>query len=327
MPVASPGPDEALVHVMYSGVCHTDLHTVLGDWPLARKLPLVGGHEGVEIVVAKGELVTNFEIGDHAGIKWLNGTCQKCYFCQQGDEQLCVKPLLSGYTVDGTFQQYAIAKAAQLAHIPKECNLEDVAPIMCAGLTVYKGLKESGVHPGQYVAIVGAGGGLGCYALQYAKAMGINCIAVDIGPEKAKICKELGAVAFVDYKESSHIMTDLQAAIPDGLGPHAVILLATHEEPFHHASRFVRSHGTVVCIGMPGHATIVAPVFDTVVRMVCIKGSYIGNSEDTAEAIELFRLGMINAPHKVIGLSQLQQVYDLMVKDEIVGRYLVDTSR
>ncbi|KAK7211987.1 hypothetical protein V2G26_019165 [Clonostachys chloroleuca] len=122
-------------------------------------------------------------------------------------------------------------------------------------------------------------------------------------------------------------MTDLQAAIPDGLGPHAVILLATHEEPFHHASRFVRSHGTVVCIGMPGHATIVAPVFDTVVRMVCIKGSYIGNSGDTAEATELFRLGMISAPHKVIGLSQLQQVYDLMVKDEIVGRYLVDTSR
>ncbi|KAH8662728.1 chaperonin 10-like protein [Ilyonectria robusta] len=327
MPVQMPGPDEVLVNVKYSGVCHTDLHAMMGDWPLKRKIPLVGGHEGAGVVVAKGDLVTNIEIGDHAGIKWLNGSCLNCSFCLQGDEQLCPQALLSGYTVDGTFQQYAIAKAAHIAHIPPECSLEDVSPILCAGLTVYKGLKESGVRPGQYIAIVGAGGGLGCFALQYAKAMGIHSIAVDTGSDKSQICKDLGAATFIDFEKSGDLAADVKAATPDGFGPHAIILLATHEEPFQHASKYVRSHGSVVCIGMPGHGYLKAPIFDTVVRMVNIRGSYVGNRQDAAEAIEFFRLGLIKAPHKLVGLSKLQDVYDMMLKDEVVGRYVVDTSK
>ncbi|KAH7247600.1 chaperonin 10-like protein [Fusarium redolens] len=327
IPVHMPGPDEVLVNVKYSGVCHTDLHAMMGDWPLTRKIPLVGGHEGAGVVVAKGELVTNIEIGDHAGVKWLNGSCLNCTFCLQGDEQLCPQALLSGYTVDGTFQQYAVAKAAHITRIPSECSLEDVSPILCAGLTVYKGLKESGVRPGQYVAIVGAGGGLGCFALQYAKAMGVHSIAIDAGNDKSKACKDLGAAAFIDFQESSDIAADVRAAVPDGFGPHAVLVLATHEEPFQQAYNYVRSHGSIVCIGMPGHAYLKAPIFATVVRMINVKGSYVGNRQDAAEAIEFFRLGLIKAPHKLTGLSQLQDVYDMMLKDEVVGRYVVDTSK
>ncbi|CRK13955.1 hypothetical protein BN1708_017207, partial [Verticillium longisporum] len=174
IPVQKPGPDEVLINIKYSGVCHTDLHAMMGDWPLDTKLPLV-------------------EIGDHAGVKWLNGSCLACPHCLNADEPLCPKALLSGYTVDGSFQQYAIAKAAHVARIPKECDLEAVAPVLCAGITVYKGLKESGARPGQSVAIVGAGGGLGSLALQYAKAMGLKSIAIDGGAEKGKMCAELGA--------------------------------------------------------------------------------------------------------------------------------------
>ncbi|KAL8636617.1 MAG: hypothetical protein Q9226_009234, partial [Calogaya cf. arnoldii] len=147
IPVPKPGPDEVLVNIKYSGVCHTDLHAINGDWPLPTKLPLVGGHEGAGVVVARGDLVTDVEIGDHAGIKWLNGSCLSCSFCMQGDEPLCPKALLSGYTVDGTFQQYAIGKAAHVARISKEVPLDGVAPVLCAGITVYKGLKESGARP------------------------------------------------------------------------------------------------------------------------------------------------------------------------------------
>lgn len=327
VPIPKPGPDEILVNVKYSGVCHTDLHAVMGDWPLERKMPLIGGHEGAGVVVAKGDLVTEIDIGEKAGIKWLNGSCLRCSFCLQGDEPLCPKALLSGYTVDGTFQQYAVAKAAHITHIPADCNLEEVAPILCAGVTVYKGLKESGVRPGQYVAIVGAGGGLGCFALQYAKAMGLHTIAIDSGSEKSQACKDLGAGAFIDYAESKDLAADVRAATPDGFGPHAVLLLATHEEPFQQAYKYVRSHGSVVCIGMPGHGKLEAPIFDTVVRMVNIKGSYVGNRQDTAEAIEFFRLGLIKAPHKLIELSKLQDVYDMMMDDKVVGRYVVDTSK
>lgn len=193
IPVPEPGPDEILIKVRYSGVCHTDLHAISGDWPLPLKMPLVGGHEGAGVVVAKGKLAEGFEIGDHAGIKWLNGSCQSCEFCRQGEEPLCPHPDLSGYTVDGTFQQYAIGKAALASKIPKHVPLDAVAPVLCAGLTAYKGLKVSKARPGQTVAIVGAGGGLGSLAQQYCKVMGLRVIAVDGGDEKRSLCEKLGA--------------------------------------------------------------------------------------------------------------------------------------
>ncbi|KAK3304388.1 dehydrogenase-like protein [Chaetomium strumarium] len=327
IPVQKPGPDEVLVNVKYSGVCHTDLHAMMGDWPLATKLPLVGGHEGAGVVVAKGELVTDIEVGDYAGIKWLNGSCLACSFCMQADEPLCPHALLSGYTVDGSFQQYAIAKAAHVARIPKDVDLEAVAPVLCAGITVYKGLKESGARPGQWVAIVGAGGGLGSMAIQYAKAMGMHVIGIDGGEEKRQSCKTLGAAAYVDFMTSKDLVSEVKAATPDGLGPHAVLLLAVSEKPFQQATEYVRSRGSVICIGLPAKAFLKAPVFDTVIRMISIKGSYVGNRQDTQEALDFFQRGLVKVPFKTVGLSELQNVYDLMKAGKIVGRYVVDTSR
>lgn len=327
IPVQKPGPDEVLINVKYSGVCHTDLHAMMGDWPLDRKMPLVGGHEGAGVVVAKGELVKDIELGDYAGIKWLNGSCLACSFCMQADEPLCPHALLSGYTVDGSFQQYAIAKAAHVARIPKDCDLEAVAPVLCAGITVYKGLKEADVRPGQWVAIVGAGGGLGCMAVQYARAMGLRVVGIDGGEEKGQTCKSLGADAYVDFMSSGDLVKEVKAATPDGLGPHAVLLLAVQEKPFQQATEYVRSRGSVVCIGLPANAYLKAPVFDTVVRMISIKGSYVGNRQDTQEALDFFLRGQIKVPYKTVGLSELQNVYQLMHEGKIVGRYVVDTSR
>jgi len=327
IPVRDPGPDEVLVHIKYSGVCHTDLHALKGDWPLHRKMPLIGGHEGAGVVVATGSVVDSIEVGDYAGVKWLNGSCLSCSYCQQADEPLCPKALLSGYTVDGTFQQYCIAKAAHVAHIPKECSLEAIAPVLCAGVTVYKGLKESGARPGQTVAIVGAGGGLGSLACQYAKAMGLEIIAIDGGDDKKELVLELGAKAYVDFQTSKDLVADVKSYTDDGLGPHAVILLAASEKPFQQAVGYLRPRGSCVAIGLPANAFLKAPVFDTVIKMLTIRGSYVGNRRDTAEAIEFFKRGLIKAPYKVVGLSELQSVYDLMEAGKISGRYIVDTSK
>ena len=235
--------------------------------------------------------------------------------------------MLSGYTVDGTFQQYAIGKAAHVARIPKDVPLDAISPVLCAGITVYKGLKESGARPGQTVAIVGAGGGLGSLACQYAKAMGLRVIAIDAGDEKAQMVKKLGAETFVDFATSSNVVKDVQAATEDGTGPHAVLLVAVNEKPFQQASEYVRPRGTVICIGLPAGAYLRAPVFETVIGVKTIKGSYVGNRKDTAEAIDFFRRGLINAPFKTIGMSELQKVYDLMHEGKIAGRYVVDTSK
>lgn len=325
IPVPVPGPDEVLINIKYTGVCHTDLHAWKGDWPLEIKLPLVGGHEGAGVVVQVGELVKDLQVGDHAGIKWLNGSCGACEFCMASDEPLCGSAVLSGYTRDGTFQQYAVVNAGHAARIPKHLPLDAVAPILCGGITVYKALKESGAKAGDTVVITGAGGGLGTLALQYAKAMGYRTIAVDSGDEKAQICtQKLGAEVFVDFAKED--VVESIKGHTGGLGAHAVILLAVTEKPFQQATEYCRSRGAVVCVGLPAGAKISAAVFPTVVRMLTIKGSYVGNRLDTQEAIDFFARGLITAPFKVAKLSELPKIYELMEKNQIAGRYVLDTS-
>ncbi|PFH57114.1 hypothetical protein XA68_15489 [Ophiocordyceps unilateralis] len=328
VPVPQPEADQVLVHVLFSGVCHSDLHLLRNDWPLDQHLPFIGGHEGAGIVVARGELVKSVAVGARVGIKWINSSCLDCSFCQAGHEQLCPAVQLSGYSVGGTFQQYALAKASHVARIPDDCqDLAAVAPILCAGITVYRGLKESNVRPGQSVVIVGAGGGLGSLAVQYARAMGLHVVAVDAGREKREACERLGAAAFVDFRAEEDVVAAVKAASPDGQGPSAVLLAAVHEEPFRQATRYVRPHGTVVCVGLPPNATFNAPVFETVLRMITIRGSYVGNRVDTVEALEFFRRGLIKAPVTVVGLTELPDVFQLMEEGKIVGRYVLDTSK
>ncbi|RMZ87955.1 hypothetical protein DV736_g4806, partial [Chaetothyriales sp. CBS 134916] len=307
IPVPTPGPTEVLVNIKYSGVCHTDLHALKGDWPIPTKLPLVGGHEGAGIVVARGELVTD----------------EDAKIGEASDEPLCLKAKLSGYTVDGSFQQYAIAGAKHVAHIPEGVPLDEVSPILCAGITVYKGLKESGIRPGQTVAIVGAGGGLGALAQQYARAMGLQVIAIDTGEEKKAMSEKMGASAFIDFAKSSDITKDVRAATKDGLGPHAVILVAVNEKPFQQAAEYVRPRGTVIVIGLPAGAHIRAPVFESVLKIVRIQASYVGNRQDSEEAIDFFKRGLIKAPFKTVPLEDLPKVYELLESGKVTGRYVL----
>lgn len=324
IPVPKPAKDEVLVKMHYSGVCHTDLHALNGDWPFPANDPLVGGHEGSGEVVALGELVDGVQIGDLVGIKWINRTCLTCEFCEAGDEILCQKAQFSGYTVNGSFQEYCVGQAATVAKLPKGIDMAAVAPILCAGITVYKGLKTSEARPGQTVAIVGAGGGLGSIATQYARAMGLRVIGIDGGEEKKKMCLgQLGCEAFIDFTTSKDISADVKAATPDGLGPHAAILVATSEKPFQQASEYVRPGGVVVPIGLPAGANIVASVFWSVLKTLRIKCSYVGTRRDSTEAIDFFARGLIKAPFKVVGLSKLGEVYKLMEEGKIAGRYVL----
>ncbi|GMF03451.1 unnamed protein product [[Candida] boidinii] len=325
IPVPTPKANEILINIKYSGVCHTDLHAWKGDWPLATKLPLVGGHEGAGVVVAKGSNVTNFEIGDYAGVKWLNGSCMGCEYCQQGAEPNCPDADLSGYTHDGSFQQYATADAVQAAKIPKDCDLATIAPILCAGVTVYKALKTADLRPGQWVCISGAGGGLGSLAIQYATAMGLRVIGIDGGEEKGAFCKSLGAEAFVDFTKTKDVVKAIQEATNGG--PHGVINVSVSDAAISQSVEYVRPLGKVVLVGLPAHSVVKSPVFEHVVKSIEIRGSYVGNRLDTAEAIDFFRRGLVKATIKIIGLSELPKVYELMEQGAIIGRYVVDTSK
>lgn len=322
--VPKPKANEILINVKYSGVCHTDLHAWKGDWPLPVKLPLVGGHEGAGVVVAKGKDVTNFEIGDLAGIKWLNSSCMACEYCELGHESNCAKADLSGYTHDGSFQQYATADAIQAAPIPKGTDLAEVAPILCAGVTVYKALKTSGAKPGQWVAVSGAAGGLGSLAVQYARAMGLRVLGIDGGAGKEELFKSLGGEVFIDFTKTKDIVGAIQEAT-DG-GPHAVINVSVSEAAITQSTHYVRPTGTVVLVGLPAHAYVKSEIFSHVVKSISIKGSYVGNRADTREAIDFFARNLVKSPIKIIGLSELPKVYEMMEAGKILGRYVVDTS-
>jgi alcohol dehydrogenase, propanol-preferring len=199
IPVPEPGPGQALVEIVASGVCHTDLHAADGDWPVKPTLPFTPGHEGAGIVVALGRGVTHLKEGDRVGIAWLHSACGHCDFCLSGWETLCLEQKNSGYSVNGSFAQYALAQADYLGRLPKNLSFVDAAPILCAGVTTYKGLKETGTRPGEWVVISGAGG-LGHVAIQYAKTMGMHVAAVDLGPEKTALARKLGAEIAIDAK-------------------------------------------------------------------------------------------------------------------------------
>ena len=325
IPVPVPKPNELLINVKYSGVCHTDLHAWKGDWPLPTKLPLVGGHEGAGVVVGMGENVKGWKIGDLAGIKWLNGSCMSCEYCELSNESNCPEADLSGYTHDGSFQQYATADAVQAARIPAGTDLAQVAPILCAGITVYKALKSAHLRAGEWVAISGACGGLGSLAIQFAIAMGYRVLGIDGGDEKAKLFKKLGGEVFIDFTKTKDVVGEI-LKVTNG-GAHGVINVSVSEAAIEASTRYVRANGTVVLVGLPGGAYCKSEVFSHVVKSYSIVGSYVGNRADTREALDFFARGLVKSPIVIAPLSDLPEIFDKMEKGQIAGRYVVDTSK
>ncbi|KAL6930254.1 probable Alcohol dehydrogenase 1 [Hanseniaspora guilliermondii] len=335
--VPTPKADEILINIKYSGVCHTDLHAWKGDWPLPVKFDpyCVGGHEGAGVVVAIGENVKGWNLGDYAGIKWLNGSCMNCEECELSNESNCPEADLSGYTHNGSFQEYATGLAVQAAHIPKpepgsewygkdEEYLAEVAPILCAGITVYKALKSADCKPGQWVAISGAAGGLGSLAVQYAKAMGLRVIGIDGGEGKEELFKKCGGEIFVDFTKEKDVPAAINKATNGGA--HGVISVSAAEAAISQSTHYVRTNGTIVLVGLPANAYCKSNVFDQVVRSYKIVGSYVGNRADTREALDFFERGLVRSPIKIVGLSELPRVFEEMAAGKILGRYVVDTT-
>nr|WP_239589543.1 alcohol dehydrogenase AdhP [Metabacillus crassostreae] len=308
---------EVLVKIKACGVCHTDLHAAHGDWPVKPKLPLVPGHEGVGIVTEVGEGVTHIKIGDRVGVPWLYSACGQCEYCLSGKETLCESQQNSGYSVDGGYAEYCKADANYIVKIPDQLTYEEAAPIFCAGVTTYKALKVSGVKPGEWVAIYGVGG-LGHVAVQYAKAMGMNVVAVDLGEEKLQLAKELGADLVVNPIEED----------PDQFikartnGVHGAVVTAVSKPAFQAAFQSVRRGGTCVLVGLPPEEMPI-PIFDTVLGGISIIGSIVGTRKDLQEALEFAAAGKVKTIIEVQPLENINEVFDRMVNGDINGRIVL----
>ncbi|KAJ7127553.1 hypothetical protein C8R43DRAFT_1027602 [Mycena crocata] len=328
-PVIQPSdlaPGECLVKIDYAGVCHSDLHIKEGGWgPVS--FPLVGGHEGIGHIVAIGDhtVASPVKIGDRVGIKWIANACLKCEMCRMGNEPCCsvAAAMTHGYKVDGSFADYALSYVDYVTPIPESLDSAAATPLLCAGLTIYKALKETNPKIGNWVAVPGAGGGLGHLGIQYAVAMGLRVIAIDTGNVKRDLCLKLGAEKWIDFKTSTDLVNDVKEAT-GGQGPHAAIVVASNPGPLDQAVMYLRKKGTLVAVGIPsGMAMLTVPIGLLINKGLTIIGSAIGSRQDVAEALDIAARGKVTCHHEVKDFSEINSVFAELAKQNIAGRVVL----
>jgi propanol-preferring alcohol dehydrogenase len=318
VPVPTPGPGEVLVKIEATGVCHTDLHAVDGDWPVKPIMPLIPGHEGVGYVAALGSGVKDLKEGDAVGIPWLHDACGRCEYCQTGWETLCEQQHNSGYGVNGTYAEYAIGSAPYVGRLPANPDFDALAPILCAGVTTYKGLKETEAKPGEWVVISGIGG-LGHVAIQYAKAMGLHVAALDVAQDKLDLATELGADLIANCATKDAVAKVVAAT---GGGAHGVLVTAVSPAALQQAIGCARRRGTVALVGLPP-GEFPTPIFDVVLKRITVRGSIVGTRKDLAEALAFAAEGKVKTTVAVEPLSAVNDVLDRLRRGKVEGRIVL----
>jgi propanol-preferring alcohol dehydrogenase len=318
--VPEPGEGQVLVKIAASGVCHTDIHAADGDWPVRPTLPFTPGHEGVGMVAAVGTGVRILKEGDRVGIPWLHSACGVCDYCVNGWETLCPKQQNTGYSVDGGYAEYALAPAAFAALLPDSLGFVEAAPILCAGVTTYKALKESEVKPGQWVVISGIGG-LGHVAVQYARAMGMRVVALDRHDEKLDLARECGAEIAINVSTQDAV-AEIQRSIG---GAHGAVVTAVSPEAFSQVIGTLRSGGTCALVGLPP-GTFETPIFEMVLKRLTIRGSIVGTRTDLREALTFAERGHIESRIEVQPLGAINDIFTRLKAGQIQGRVVLQMS-
>ena len=316
--IPTPGRDEVLVQIKATGVCHTDLHAANGDWPVKPNLPLIPGHEGAGVVVKVGEGVTHLKEGDSVGIAWLHDACGACEYCITGWETLCEQQNDSGYSVNGSFAEYAIGHADYVGRLPDNVDYVQIAPILCAGVTTYKGLKETDAKPGEWVAISGIGG-LGHVAVQYAKAMGFKVVALDVAADKLALARELGADVAINARDEDAVEQVMAAT---GGGAHGMLVTAVSPPAFSQALHMVRRKGTVAMVGLPP-GEFPTPIFDVVLKRITLRGSIVGSRKDLSEALAFAAEGKVKTHVHEKRLEDINTIFEDLEHGRVDGRIVI----
>lgn len=320
MVIPEPGPGQILVKYEATGVCHTDLHAANGDWPVKPSPPFIPGHEGVGYVAKLGAGVSRIKEGDRVGVPWLHTACGCCSPCRTGWETLCGSQQNTGYSVNGTFAQYGLADPDFVGRLPDNLEFGPAAPVLCAGVTVYKGLKEAEVKPGEWVVISGIGG-LGHMAVQYAKAMGMHVVAADIHEDKLALAKSLGADVVVNGADKDAI-EQVQKATG---GVHGALVTAVSPKAMEQAYGFLRSKGTMSLVGLPP-GFISLPVFETVLKRITVRGSIVGTRQDLEESLQFAGEGKVASHFSWDKLENINAIFQRMEEGKIDGRIVLDLA-
>jgi propanol-preferring alcohol dehydrogenase len=312
-----PGPGEVLVKVAACGVCHTDIHAVDGDWPVKPQLPFIPGHEVIGHVAALGQGVTRFKEGDAIGVAWLHDACGACEYCGTGWETLCASQHNTGYSIDGGYAEYMVADAAYAVKIPAGMDLVKAAPILCAGVTTYKGIKETDTKAGDWLAISGVGG-LGHVAVQYAKAMGLHVVAIDLSEDKLALARRLGADIALNAA-----VPDLAAEVSRRTGGmHGALITAVSAPAFAQCLNLLRPGGTMSMVGLPP-GSFALPIFDVVLKRLTVRGSIVGTRQDLAEALMFAAEGKVAAQVESRRLDEINAIFSELKTGRVRGRIVL----
>lgn len=310
VPTPAPVAGQVLVRIEASGICHTDIHAARGDWPVTPTAPFVPGHEGVGIVTAVGDGVTQHRVGDRVALPWLGYACGECRYCVSGWETLCERQQNTGYSIDGAYAEYAVASARFAVPVPTGVDPVDAAPLTCAGVTTYKAVKVSGARSGDVVSVVGVGG-LGHLAVQYAAIAGATVVAVDVQADKLDLAKRLGATWTVDASKE-----DAGAAVQKLGGADVAIALAVQPEAIRQAFASLKRGGRLVLVSLPKDGVLEIPVFDTVLKGISVIGSIVGTRQDLAEVFALHAAGRTKVVSETRRLDTINESFE----DVLAGR-------
>ena len=317
--VPRPGPGQILVKTEASGVCHTDLHAANGDWPLKPAPPFIPGHEAIGIVVALGAGVTTVKEGDRVGVPWLYSACGHCEYCLSAWETVCDQAQFGGYTQNGGFAEYLLADPDYVARIPAGLGAKEAAPLICAGVTTYKGIKETEARPGEWIAISGCGG-LGHLAIQYAKAMGLLVCGVDIDDGKLDHARRLGADLVINA--STQDPADVLAHETGG-GAHGVLITAPSLPAFKQGVAMTRKRGTCALVGLPP-GSFPLDIFNLVAGAITVRGSFVGTRQDMAECLDFAARGKVRADIELQPLTAINRVFERLAHGDVPSRVVLD---
>ncbi|HZS27059.1 MAG TPA: zinc-dependent alcohol dehydrogenase [Candidatus Angelobacter sp.] len=313
-----PGENEVLIQIEACGVCHSDLHIIEGDWKQfggITKIPLIPGHEVAGRVAEVGSGVRNLKVGDRVGVPWIYWTCGECEFCQEGYENLCSRQKITGLTVDGGYAEFIKAPATHATRIPDAVPSMQAAPLFCAGVTVYRAIKESQLQAGQRLAVFGVGG-LGHLAIQIGKHLGAEITAIDVADDKLALATSLGAAKTLNAT-STNVVKELRRAG----SVHVAMVTSGSKAAYDTAFPCVRPTGKLMVVGLPPEISF-APIM-MAAKEIRVQASAVGTRQDLTEMLEMAAAGKLHCQVATRPLADVNAILDEMRQGKISGRVVL----
>jgi len=303
-PIPEPGPGAVRIKVKACGICHSDAMVKDGAFQ-GLQYPRIPGHEVAGVIDAIGAGVENWTVGESVGVGWSGGYCGQCDNCRRGNLFACVKGQITGVTLDGGYAEYVIAATSAVARMPAELPANEAAPLMCAGLTTFNALRNSGARGGDVVAILGLGG-LGHLGVQYAAKMGFKTVAIARGKDKEALAKKLGADLYIDSQSQ-----DPSAELQKLGGANVILATATSGDAMSAVSGGLAINGTMIVVGA-ADSMQVSPMM---LLMGCrsVKGWYSGTSIDSQDTLQFSARTGVQSMNEYYPLEKVAEAYERMI--------------